>query len=324
MRFEAAAALVVAVALSAGCAINPPLRVADAMPARAGSGVLLLDVPFHPQTEMQCGPAALATVLGASGVEATPEALAPQVYLPEREGSLQLELVGATRRAGRIPYRVERTPDALLAELEAGRPVLVLQNLLVRTFPKWHYAVLVGADPQGNRMILNSGEERGLQMRAPSFLRTWDWGGRWAIVALRPGELPAQPDPTTYLTAVADFEGVAGAAAAKPAWRSAIERWPSDPRPHLALGNQAHAAGDDVAAVRHYRAGLRLAPGDPVLGNNAASVLAKLGCRREARAVLAAARDDLAEDSPWRGNLEQTARDVESARRRSKACDALR
>ena len=320
----AAAALAVAAALSAGCAINPPLRVADAMPGRGGAGVLLLDVPFHPQTKMQCGPAALATVLGASGVEVTPEALAPQVYLPEREGSLQLELVGATRRAGRIPYRMERTPEALLAELETGRPVLVLQNLLVRTLPKWHYAVLVGADPGGNRMVLNSGEERGLEVSAPSFLRTWDWGGRWAIVVLRPGELPARPDPTTYLTAVADFEAVAGAAAAQPAWQAAMQRWPSDPRPHLALGNQAHADGDDIAAARHYRAGLALAPRDPVLGNNLASVLGKLGCRREARAALAAARDDLAEDSPWRGNLEQTARDVEASRRRSKACDALR
>ena len=74
----AAAVLAVAAALAAGCAINPPLRVADAMPARAGAGVLLLDVPFHPQTEMQCGPAALATVLNASGVGITPDALAPQ------------------------------------------------------------------------------------------------------------------------------------------------------------------------------------------------------------------------------------------------------
>jgi Flp pilus assembly protein TadD len=123
---------------------------------------------------------------------------------------------------------------------------------------------------------------------------------------------------------VADFEAVAGAAAAKPAWKAAMERWPSDPRPHLALGNQAHAAGDEAAAVRHYREGLERAPADPVLGNNLASVLARLGCRREARAALAAARGGLAEDSPWRANLEATARDVEGAGRRTKACDALR
>lgn len=319
----AAVVLAAAISLSA-CAINPPLRVADAMP-RAQSGTLLLaDVPFHPQTELQCGPAALASVLGASGVAVTPEALAPRVFLPGRGGSLQLELVGAARRAGRIPYRVERTPEALLAELQAGRPVLVLQNLLVRTWPKWHYAVLVGADSAGNRLVLNSGEQRHLEVRAPSFLRTWDWGGRWGLVVLRPDELPAIADATTYLTAVADFEAVAGAQAALPAWRAALQRWPEDPRPHLALGNQAHAAGDDAGAVRHYRKGLALAPADPVLGNNLASVLGELGCRREAREALAAARAGLGADSPWRASLEQTAVAIEHEKARSAECARLR
>ena len=43
---------------------------------------------------------ALATVLGAAGIGRTPEQLAPQVYLPQRQGSLQVELLGASRRAG--------------------------------------------------------------------------------------------------------------------------------------------------------------------------------------------------------------------------------
>ena len=65
--------------------------------------VQLSSVPFYPQEAYQCGPAALAGVLGAAGVAATPSSLAPQVYLPGRQGSLQLELMAASRRAGRIP-----------------------------------------------------------------------------------------------------------------------------------------------------------------------------------------------------------------------------
>lgn len=304
-----AAGAILAAALLAGCAINPALRVAEAVPA---AGVDLTGrVPFHPQTEYQCGPAALATVLGASGVAVSPAQLAPQVYLPGREGSLQLELVGATRRAGRIPYPIAPEPQALFAELQAGRPVLVLQNLLVRTVPRWHYAVVVGADPARNRVVLNSGERRGLRMRAPTFLRTWDWAGRWGLVALRPGELPAQAEPRTYLAAVADFEAVAGAPAALPAYRAALQRWPEEPRVHLALGNQAYAAGDRVAAARHYRDGLAHAPGDPVLGNNYASVLGELGCKREAAAALQAVRDP---DGRWRDALRRTRREIDAAR----------
>lgn len=185
--FASAAAL-----LLCGCAtLNPPLRLAEAMPSPRP--VLLEQVPFFPQDEYQCGPAALATVLVDSGVRTSPGALLPQVYLPGREGSLQLELIAATRRGGRIPYVVEPTPEALLAELQAGRPVLVLQNLLVRTVPRWHYAVLVGADPARNRLILNSGTERGLAVPAPKFLRTWDWAGRWGLVSWSPASCRHAP-----------------------------------------------------------------------------------------------------------------------------------
>lgn len=322
-RLRAAAGLVLAVALlSTGCSINPALRVAEALPDVSGT-VLLGDVPFYPQTQYQCGPAALAGVLGASGVPVSPESLRPQVYLPGRQGSLQLELVAATRRAGRIPYLVEPTPAALLAEVAAGRPVLVLQNLLVRSVPRWHYAVLVGADPQRNRIILNSGTQRGLDMGARKFLRTWDWAGRWGLLALRPGELPARAEPVAYLAAVADFEAVAGAEAALPAYRAALERWPDDPRPHLALGNQAYAGGDRVAAVRHYRAGLALAPNDSVLGNNHASVLGELGCRDEARAALQTALTAAPADSRWRERLLATQAELAASQaERSAACDS--
>ena len=307
----------------AGCSINPSWQLTRSSPE--GAALLLSGVPFHPQTDYQCGPAALAMLLGASGVPVSPEALTPQVYLPAREGSLQLELVAATRRAGRIPYLVERSPDALLDELRGGRPVLVLQNLLTRSVPRWHYALLVGTDPLRNRLVLNSGTTRGLAAPAPKFLRTWDWAGRWGLLALVPGELPVRAEPADYLAAVADFEAVAGAAAATPAYRAALRRWPNDPRPHLALGNQAYAAGERVAAARHYRDGLAHAPADPVLGNNYASVLGELGCRVEARRALDTAQTGLSGGDRWRMQLAETEAELAASfGERSAACDALR
>ncbi|GAB3745769.1 PA2778 family cysteine peptidase [Lysobacter olei] len=314
---RAAAGVVLAVALS-GCAIGPALRVSEAAP----EGPLLLpNVPFHPQEKYQCGPAALAMVLGADGVHADPEALASQVYLPGREGSLQVELGAAMRRAGRIPYPVTPTPTALLSEVHAGRPVLVLQNLLTRSVPRWHYAVVVGADPDRNRIVLHSGTRRALATPARTFLRTWDWAGRWGLVALRPGELPATPEPVTYLTAVADYEAVAGAAAARPAYEAAHRQWPTNPRVLLAMGNLRHAAGQRETAARFYRDGLAQAPGDPVLGNNYASVLGELGCRREALGVLDAVRAD---DPRWAATLSQTRTEVERSKApRQPACKAI-
>lgn len=285
-------------ALLAGCAINPKLDLAAV--AGRSQPQRLEAVPFFPQTEYQCGPAALAGVLGAAGVSTSPQALSPQVYLPGRRGSLQMELLAATRRAGRIPYPVGPEPAALLAEVAAGRPVLVLQNLRTRHFPVWHYAVLVGFDPAANRIVLNSGRRHGLEQPADAFLRTWDWGGRFAMVALRPGEMPAVADPQRYAEAVTAFETVAAADAAEAAWQAAIEYWPADSRPWLALGNLAYGQGRHQAALRHYREGLRRAPEDPVLANNLASVLGESGCPRAGETVLGPLVAALPEDSPWR------------------------
>ncbi|HJU50574.1 MAG TPA: hypothetical protein VJ575_07595, partial [Pseudogulbenkiania sp.] len=46
--------------------------------------VELTDTPFFPQEQYQCGPAALATVLTASGKTVAPEELTSQVYVPAR------------------------------------------------------------------------------------------------------------------------------------------------------------------------------------------------------------------------------------------------
>ena len=122
------ALLTLAAALSLfGCAGRAMLR--DMTPPPASAARELEATPFFPQVTHQCGPAALATVLGASGVETTPEALVDAVYVPGLHGSLQVELLAASRRAGRIPYPVGPALDALIAEIDAGRPVLVLQNL---------------------------------------------------------------------------------------------------------------------------------------------------------------------------------------------------
>ena len=297
LAWPARAFLLLALLGLGACAVNPKL----ALPA--GEPLRLEGVPFHPQTEYQCGPAALAGILGASGVSITPEQLAPQVYLPKRQGSLQLELLGATRRAGRIPYVIDREPDALLAELDAQRPVLVLQNVLTPSVPRWHYAVVMGSDPARNRLLLNTGVHAAKPTGARGFLRTWDWANRWGIVALRPGELPARADPLRYAEAVAAFEPVGGAAAARQAWEAARSRWPEDHRAYLALGNLDHAAGDREAALASFARGLAAAPREPVLSNNYASVLAETGCPAKARRVLDEALEVLAPQSPWREAL---------------------
>src|SRR5690606_4837809 len=69
-----AAPIALAALALAGCAAGPELKPAL-------DTVELTAVPFFPQTEYQCGPAALATVLAHEGLAVTAEQLAPAVYV---------------------------------------------------------------------------------------------------------------------------------------------------------------------------------------------------------------------------------------------------
>ena len=277
---SAAAIATLAVAL-AGCAASPPL--ADGLPASAPTEIELDSTPFFPQEDFQCGPAALATLLAASGVAVAPDALAPQVYLPERQGSLSLELIGAARRHGRLPYVLETTADEMVAELEAGRPVLLLQNLGVKQFPRWHYAVLVGYDAGRNVAILRSGRERRLEMRWQRFAGSWHRGGRFAMTTLEPGVIPDHAPPDRYIAAAAGLEAAGQRRAAAEAYDAAIARWPQEPHAWLGRGNVAYADGNRAAAADAWSRAIMLDPTNAAARNNLAELLLDAGCLDESR-----------------------------------------
>ncbi len=271
-------------ALSAGCALQ-------GVAIDAGAPRELTETPFFPQERYQCGPAALLTVLTQSGVRTDMETLVQQVYLPARRGSLQAELTAATRRAGRIPWRLAPGGEALVAELDAGRPVLVLQNLGVGWWPRWHYAVVVGVG--GDRVILRSGTERRRVMRSRTFLATWRRSGFWAFVALRPDELPAQRDRDRWFRTLSELEEAGQYALAAEAWERALAVWPGSAVALFGLANSQYGLGDWAAAEASYRRLLAARPGLAAALNNRALALMRLGrldeAESEAERALAAA-----------------------------------
>jgi tetratricopeptide (TPR) repeat protein len=278
------AALVALLAL-AGCALNEPQFSHPTAGTYTGQ-IELAGVPFFPQDEYQCGPAALATVLSYSGRPATPESLAPRMYLPERRGILQVELVAAARSENRIAYVLPPTLEALLAELRADRPVVVLQNLGIESVPIWHFAVVVGYLPKDETFVLRSGTDRRKTLKAAEFARSWALGRQWAMVVLKPGELPAGDDAPRYLKSVADVEAVRGAVGLAPAYSAALDRWPGNRIARFGLANALDADGRLGDAQREYEALLALDPDDLASLNNLADLLRRSGCRTRALATI--------------------------------------
>ena len=287
-RAFARACLLCLCAWLAACAQFVPQTIAlrSSWPADVPRSLELREVPFFPQSDYQCGPAALATAMNAAGAAVAPDALVDQVYLPARRGSLQVEMLAAPRRHGLVGWQTAPTYAALLRELAAGHPVLVLQDLGLWPLSNWHYAVVVGFDYTAGELYLRSGETRRQALPFTIFEATWRRSGYWAMVVTPPGTLPATATEAGYLPALLAFERGASPAASRSAWEAFLARWPGNPLASIALGNRYYAAREFDRAEAVLRQAARTSPDSEEVLNNLAQVLSDLGRNDEALAVI--------------------------------------
>lgn len=256
-----------------GCASPQVATLANQWPASLPIQADLRDTPFFAQAEYECGPAALAMAMSAAGSPTTPEALVPQVYLPARKGSLQVELPVAVRRAGLLAYTLAPKLQAVLQEVAAGNPVIVFQNLSLPWYPVWHYAVVIGYNREDQTLLMHSGVTARMPISFSAFERTWERGNYWAMVATPPDRLPATADASRLAGAVVALERL-NPKAASTAYNSALTRWPKDRSFLLGRGNAAYALGDLPAAQSAYAAATASLPDFADAWNNLAQVLA--------------------------------------------------
>ncbi|SDS02051.1 Tetratricopeptide repeat-containing protein [Halopseudomonas xinjiangensis] len=214
---------------------------------------VLIDVPFHAQDDFQCGPAALAMIFNHHLIPTEPKDLTDRVYIPGREGSLQIEMVAAAREQDLLAYPLKGNIESLLTELAAGNPVLVMQNLRFDWYPQWHYAVAIGYDLNRDVLILHSGLDQAKSQSLTVFTHTWNRADRWARAMIRPTQLPATAEPLAYLKAAADLEQTGRLEAAEQAYRTALMKWPDEPTARFGLGNVLWAKGKREEAVGEFR-----------------------------------------------------------------------
>jgi hypothetical protein len=306
-RAAGLAALASVLLLSGGCST---VRLAGSAADR--DAVDLDTVPFFPQTTHHCGPASLAEALGASGVAVDPGALATEVYVPGLAGSLQAELMASARRHGRIAYTIRPALDALVAELNAGRPVLVLQNFGIARAPAWHYAVVVGYRRAQGQLLLRTGTSRRDVVAVTRFDATWRRADRWGIVLVKPDEPPADAELGAWLTAAGELSATAGREIAAPAYAAAVGRWPGASQSWLGLGNARLTAGDVSGAEAAFTSAIRIEPGAIAPRNNLALLLGGRGCFHAAMAAIGRARAD-ARGTAFEAEVEDSARQIAGA-----------
>lgn len=302
--------------LLSGCAGTPQVdRLLADPPDTVGTGIELHQVPFFPQQAYQCGPAALATVLNWSGVSIEPEALTPQVYIPQRRGSLQVELLAATRRSDRIPYILRPRLEDVLRELQAGNPVLVLQNLGLSWYPSWHYAVLVGFDLAAQQLVLRSGAERRHLVSMRVFERTWARGGRWAVVVTRPTVIPVTAEQTAYLQAIASLTLEGQETVTLAAYQAALRRWPGSKGAQMGVGNSLYVMGALADAAQVFAKLVQHYPEYAPAHNNLAQIYLEQGKLHQAQRL---ARKAVQLGGRHLPTYRKTLRDIDQALRNSR------
>jgi len=283
------------------CASTPQSRqIRTDWPGPLPLAVELTDTPFYPQTQHQCGPAALATVLQAHSVETTPELLSSKVYIPDRQGSLQIEMAAAARQYEMLPYPLRPVLTELFTEIAAGNPVLVLQNLGFDWFPQWHYAVVIGYDINNNEIILRSGTHKRWITTFEVFERSWERADFWALVIVPLDKIPDSAEPLRYLKTAYTFEETGKPELALKAYQTASRQWPEVTATWIALGNTAFNRQNWPLAVSAFSTAATLEADSIISWNNLAYALHSYGCKTQALQALQCALNISPTDSNLR------------------------
>lgn len=274
--------------LLSGCSlIAPQTSVLRAQrPADLPRQIELKEVPFFPQEDYFCGPAALAMVLNAAGVKVSPDDLVDQVYLPGRKGSLQVEMVAAARRRGLVAIELAPQLTDMLREIAGGTPVIVLENYGPFSWaPVWHYSVVVGYDLDQLIVIRRSGVQQRRPTPLPIFEKIWKEEKYWAMIAVPPERMPVTATETQYANAVVALERIGQLQSALTAYTTMLKRWPASLTAQMGRGNTAYALKDLATAESAFRLAVQDHPESAAALNNFASVLAERGNLAEALTV---------------------------------------
>ncbi len=267
--------------LLGGCQTPPQTQQLLITPPNIARQHQIAKVPFFPQQQFFCGPTTLSEVAGFYGLNNSPNTIAPSTFIPGREGTLQIEMVAATRQLGLVAYAERSSMQQLLSLVAENIPVIVLQNNSIGWLPQWHYAVVIGYDLKSAEVILHTGVTANYRLNFSTFERTWQRGNYWMLAMLPSDKTSAQLDPFVYTKACQDLLNTQQTNTGLAALQTATKQWPDYWLPYFLLGNHFFA-NEPLTAAHWFAKGLPFAQQQVPYLNNYAMLLSKLGCHPQA------------------------------------------
>lgn len=274
---------------STGCARNTPL------PKDANVSSHSINVPFvAPRSEL-CGSTSLEMLSsywqskGSYTPRLSLKELDERTLIPQKGGTLQIELIAAARANGLLVYPLEPNFDALFMELKANHPVIVLVNRGLSWYEFWHYAPVTGYDGELQTILMHFSDKPNEAVPIETFAAIWQRSGNWGVVLLPPDELPSSASPKTFLQSAYDLEKMGMVNEAIIAYKSALRRWSQDIPILFALGNAYYSTRQIESAEESYRKIVLIDKTHPLALNNLADLLCHTNRAEEALRVLDAA-----------------------------------
>jgi ABC-type bacteriocin/lantibiotic exporter with double-glycine peptidase domain len=172
-------ALAALLVMIAGCG---PKRFDAIRSGLAKEGHYIEGVPFVKQTEYDCGPAALASVLSFRGKAADLERITAGVYLPKLRGTLPMDLEHFAKNEGLSASSASGTMDSLKTAIRSNIPVICLLDLGFGFYRQPHFVTVIGFDDANGLYIMHDGKAPNRTMGYDDFEKKWARAGKWMIV----------------------------------------------------------------------------------------------------------------------------------------------
>ncbi|MBC7466479.1 MAG: PA2778 family cysteine peptidase [Bdellovibrio sp.] len=240
---------------------NKPTNIADTKEIK--------NVPFVNQSAGQCGPATLTMAMNWAGHMISVEELSPQVFTPGMKGSLQSDMISASRRNGLMAVPIEGL-NFLLSEVDAGHPVIVFENLAVTWLPQWHYAIVFGYDLNKEEVLMHSGPEQNKRWDMAKFERSWMLGDYWGLVVVPAGEIAVTASELANATAAAGLEQAGQKEAAERSYVAIVKRWPNSLTSLVGLANLSFEKNNSLDAVKYLKQAAYYFPNSSIVWHNLA------------------------------------------------------
>jgi len=150
-----------------------PEAVKTDIVANPGTGGYINGVPFFPQKERKCGPAALVSVINYWGGSLTLDAAASAAFSERLGGTLPMDMLIYAKDAGFDAFHYKGSLDDLKRKVSENSPLILFLNVGYDLYPVGHYIVVLGYNDRLRVVLAHSDMDEDAVFTYDELLDAW-------------------------------------------------------------------------------------------------------------------------------------------------------